>query len=301
MSTPGLPEIPATRHLDEGIEGDPFRDMHVGPLGRYQVVVSAEDVERWARIHEERHPWSAGAGAQAAAPPSILYYASMNILAPIRYFRPRNSPGGAALARYWAEFSAPIPVGVPIEISGEVTDKYTRRGRGFVDWHIEARAGGRLLQRNGKNWFSGIPEDEARNWPERPGGARPPEAPEGAERFGPITYPVTQEHMSDFEGGDRNAHSSADLARQQGETRTTAQGALSFGLLSRLATERFGESFTAGGSLDVRFIQRVHGGDVLTAQGALLGPDGEGRHRARVWAQNQDGVLTAVGVATARA
>ncbi len=210
-------------------------------------------------------------------------------------------PGGAALARYWAEFHAPLPVGVPIEVSGEVTDKYTRRGRGFVDWHIEAWAGGRLLQRNGKNWFSGIPEDEAAKWPARPGGERPPEAPEGVERFGPITYPVTQDHMADFEGGDRNTHSSADLAREQGETRTTAQGALSFGLLSRLATERFGESFTAGGSLDVRFIQRVHGGDVLTAQGALLGLDGEGRHRARVWAQNQQGAMTAVGVATARA
>lgn len=301
MTAAALPQIPATRHLEEGAEGDPFRDMHVGPLGRYQVVVQPEDVERWTRIHEERHPWRAQEGAELAAPPSILYYASMNILTPIRYFRPRDSPGGAALARYWAEFHAPIPIGVPIEVTGEVTDKYTRRGRGFVDWHIEAYADGQLLQRNGKNWFSGIPEDEAKKWPQRVGGERPPEAADDAERFGPIAYPVTQEHMADFEGGDRNAHSSADMARQQGETRTTAQGALSFGLLSRLATERFGEAYTVGGSLDVRFTQRVHGGDVLSAQGAVLGPDDEGRLRSRVWAQNQHGELTAIGVATARA
>jgi len=301
MTAPALPRIPATHHLDEGVEGDPFRDMHVGPLGRYQIVVEPEDVERWARIHEERYPWSAGEGAAAAAPPSILYYASMNILTPIRYFRPRDSPGGAALARYWAEFHAPIPIGVPIEVTGEITDKYTRRGRGFVDWHIEAYADGQLLQRNGKNWFSGIPEDEAKKWPQRVGGERPPEAADDAERFGPIAYPVTQEHMADFEGGDRNVHSSADMARQQGETRTTAQGALSFGLLSRLATERFGEAYTAGGSLDVRFTQRVHGGDVLSAQGAVLGPDDEGRLRSRVRAENQDGQLTAIGVVTARA
>ena len=48
-------------------------------------------------------------------------------------------------------------------------------------------------------------------------------------------------------------------------------------------------------------IAQLEGVGDRESAGALLGLDERGRHRARVWAENQDGELTAVGVATARA
>ncbi len=276
--------IPATYHLAEGRAAHPFLELHVGPLDRYSLTVGEEDVRRWAHIHEERYPWRAEPGATAGVPPSILYYAGMNALAPIRSFGP---DGGGGLGRYWSEFHAPIPLGAPLEVSGAVTDKYVRRGRGWVEWHVEVRAEGRLLQRSGRSWAAGISAEEARRWPERPGGARPPQPAADADELEPIVYTASQAHITDFEGGSDHGG--------------TAQGALSFGLLCRLGTERLGDRFATGGALDVRFIRRVAAGEVLTARATALGAGDDGRLRYRAWTENGAGETTTVGLLTARA
>lgn len=283
-ATDALQAIPATAHLAEGLSVHAFRDLHVGPLGRYRLTVSEEDVRRWAAIHEERYPWRMEPGAAAGAPPSILYYAGMNALAPIRSFGPA---GGGGLARYWSEFHAPIPVGAELEVSGAVTDKHVRRGLGRVEWHVEVRSEGRLIQRSGRIWAAGITEEEAGRWPERPGDARPPEPPAGAEQLEPIAYTASQAHITDFESG--------------GDHGGTAQGALSFGLLCRLGSERLGARFVDGGALDVRFIRRVGAGEVLTAHAVAVGAEQDGRLRYRAWAENALGETTTVGILEARA
>ena len=286
-ATDALQAIPATAHLAEGSAVHPFRDLHVGPLGHYRLTVGEQDVRRWTTIHEEPYPWRMEPGAAAGAPPSILYYAGMNALAPIRSFDSGGGGGSGGLARYWTEFHAPVPVDAPLEVSGAVTDKYVRRGRGWVEWQVEVRAQGRLIQRSGRSWAAGIDAEEARRWPERPGGERPPEPPAGAAQLEPIAYTASQGHITDFEGG--------------GDHGGTAQGALSFGLLCRLGSERLGARFALGGALGVRFVRRVRAGEVLTARAAALGAGEDGRARYRAWTENARGETTTVGVLSARA
>ena len=286
-ATETLQTIPATAHLAEGPAVHPFRDMHVGPLGRFRLTVSDADIRRWTTIHDEPYPWRMEPGAAAGAPPSILYYAGMNALAPIRSFDSARGGGSGGLARYWSEFHAPVPLGTELEVTGAVTGKYVRRGRGWVEWQIEVRADGRLIQRSGRSWAAGIEAEEAARWPERSGGERPPEPAPNAAQLEPIEYTASQEHITDFEGGSDHGG--------------TAQGALSFGLLSRLGSERLGARFAEGGALDVRFIRRVSAGEVLTARAAALGAAEDGRLRYRAWAENARGETTTVGILTARA
>ena len=301
MSVESLPSIPATHKLPDGTDGDAFYDIHPGPLGSYQMTITEADVERWCGIHEDAAPWRAEAGAEPSAPPYIGYYACMNALAPIRYFgntgRPNYGPGG--LARYWAEFHGPLPVGVPLQVTGRVTDKYTRRGIGYTDWEVDITHEGRLLQRNGRAWATSLPPEEQEKWPEREGRPRPPEAPEGAETLGPLVYVTSQRHVDDLEGpGEHNNHTDVEAARAMGLRGPRAQGELSFALLARLMTERFGAGFANGGSLDTRIIGEVQAGDTQTGHGAVVERRDDGSGLCRVWAENQMGQLVTVGTAT---
>lgn len=297
MTVEALSTIPATHKLAEGIDGDAFFDLEPGPLGSYQMTITAADVERWCRIHEDEAPWGAGSDA----PPYIGYYACMNALAPIRYFgntgRPSYGPGG--LSRYWAEFHAPLPVGVPLQVTGRVADKYTRRGIGYTDWEVDITHEGRLLQRNGRAWATSISPEERAKWPEREGRPRPPDVPEGATVLGPLVYVTSQEHVDDLEGpGEHNTHTDVEAARAQGLRGPRAQGELSFALLARLMTQQFGASFVDGGSLDIRLIGEVQASDTQNAHAAVVESRPDGSGLCRVWVENQDGQLVTVGTAT---
>ena len=169
-----------------------------------------------------------------------------------------------------------------------------------MTWEMEARCEGRLLQRHRKTWARRIPSEEAASLPERPSDGRPPEAPADTESFGPIRYLVSQERMSAFEGpGELNAHTDVELALQSGEPAPRAQGALSFGLLCRLMSSRFGAAFSSRGRLDVRFVASVHAGESLDARGAVV-RSGDSSVVSRVWTEDSRSELTAVGTGEAR-
>ncbi len=301
MTVEALPTIPATHKLPEGTDADAFFDINPGPLGSYQMTITDEDVARWARIHEDVAPWRAEPGTEAAAPPYIGYYAGMNALAPIRYFgntgRPSYGPGG--LSRYWADFHAPLPIGVPLQVTGRVPDKYTRRGIGYTDWEVDITHEGRLLQRNGRSWATSIPPEEQEKWPERESRPRPPEAPEGATVLGPLVYLTSQEHVDDLEGpGEHNTHTDVEAAKAQGLRGPRAQGELSFALLARLMTQHFGARFANAGSLDIRLIGEVQASDTQSGYASVVEERPDGSGVCRVWAENQDGQMVTVGTAT---
>lgn len=304
MSTIEAERVPATLKLPDGRNGDSFSDLALGPLGPYELVITREDVQRWTRIHEERFPWLAGEGVEAA-PPHILYYASQNLLKPIRHFEsvPRENVlrEGGGLARYWAEFHELVPVGTPIRIEGGIADKFIRRGLGYTVVALDAYAADTLIQRHWKAWARGVSAEEAEQWPERESDPRPPEAPAAAPTFGPIAYVASQEHINDFEGpGEVNNHTDVERARRTGLPAPRAQGGIAFGLLARLMSERFGIGFARGGSLDVRFLGTIFAGDALMARGAIVSQGADGEERCRVWIDGPDGKLRAVGLATAR-
>jgi acyl dehydratase len=285
----------------------PLGALEVGKLSTsFEITITREDVQRWTRIHgddcswyREQSPWGG-----PVAPGYILYYASQNLIPAAPDFRGRPNDaiaGGGGLARYSAEFLAPLPIGRPIYLGAEVTDKYVRRGRGFVNWSMEASVDGNVLQRHWKSWTFSITPEEAARLPERGGSDTPPEAKDTDERFGPLEVPITEAALSDFEGPghpDDTTHTNVELAPAAGFPNVRAQGGLIYGLLYRLMRDRFGASFEAGGTLDARFVKSIYAGETLAVRGAIVDPAGV---TCRIRAENPAGEIIAVGNATAKA
>ncbi len=287
--------LPATYKIPPRLP-DPdvtFSSVRLGPIpGRHQLLIRPSDLQRWARLHGDSVP------PVAYAPPSILYFASMNLLG-------REWKGGG-FARYAAEFLAPVPIGRPVAVSAEVTDKYVRRGRGRIVWRLEAYDEGVLIQRHWKVWAFAIAPEEGQGWPgddyhEKPFGDWAANLPPLTEPkpLAAIELPITLERMTEFEGpGEDNVHTNVVKAKASYGVGPVAQGELSFGLLCRMLRDAFGGGFETGGTLDVRFIRAVYAGDVVTARGEIVSGDGE-KAGCRVWAENQRGEPVTVGTATA--
>ncbi len=278
------------KYPQQGLTPISFSDYEIGPLpgGPWQLTVTTSDVERWALLFDDNPAEALAAGA---APPDILYYPGMNLPAPKRDY-------GGPMSRYWAEYRGPIPIGEPIELTGAVTEKFLRRGRGGMTFELVARAGGQVVQRHWRRFALRLAEEEGEGWPERGSDPRPPDATPSAEAFGPRLMACTQDRYDDFEGpGEVTGHTSLEAARAGGHPATTAQGALSFGLLTRLMRDRFGRHFTEDGTIDVRLVRPTYEGERLAARGAVLGVE-NGRLHCRIWAENRAGEPVTTGVAS---
>ena len=244
------------KYPQQGLTPISFSDYEIGPLpgGPWQLTVTTSDIERWALLFDDNPAEALAAGA---APPDILYYPGMNLPAPKRDY-------GGPMSRHWAADRGPIPIGEPIELTGAVTEKFLRRGRGGMTFELVARAGGQVVQRHWRRFALRLAEEEGEGWPERGSDPRPPDATPSAEAFGPRLMACTQDRYDDFEGpGEVTGHTSLEAARAGGHPATTAQGALSFGLLTRLMRDRFGRRFTEDGTIDVRLVRPPYEGERL--------------------------------------
>ncbi len=279
------------KYPQQGLPPIAFSDLDMGPLpdGPWRLTIERADVERWARLFDDDPAEALAAGI---APPDILYYPGMNLPAPKRDY-------GGPMSRYWAEYRGPLPIGEPIELHGAITEKFLRRGRGGMTFELVARVGGAVVQRHWRRFALRLAPGEADGWEERGSDPRPPEPAADAERFGPRLMECTQARYDDFEGpGELTGHTSLEAAHQGGHPTTTAQGALSFGLLTRLMRDRFGDRFTQGGTIDVRLVRTVYEGELLQAHGVLL-EEAEGRVQCRIWAENRAGDPVTTGTASA--
>lgn len=287
--TTQLATIPATHKIPK--IGTPrsagWDDFAPGPFPRsFELTVTSDDVERWCRLYEDDP-----ALYSEHAPHYILYYAGQSIVAPLRDI-------SAGFARFRCEFLAPVPRERPLEISGQVLSKYRRRGRGYIEWQIEARADGELVQRNARTWYFQATEEQLEGLEER-SREIPPPADGSAERFGPLSLHLVQERMNDFEGpGEHNGHTDVAAARERGQPGPVAQGAFAMGLISRMMRDRFGEGFVSGGELDIHFTRTVWSNESIDVHGAILDRSG-GRARCRVWAEKEGGEEVVAGTASA--
>lgn len=287
--------IPATQKLPPGLftQDVHFHTHDVGPLPSFQIVISPDDVNRWKSIVDDDEKYAGREDGEDGAPPSILYYPSQSLIA-------RNLHSGGGFARFSAEFLAPLPVGVPIDIEGDLVDKFSRRGRGYIRWEMRALSQGKLLQRSWKNWSFRLPPEEAARWQERQSDDRPSFDEPALEIIDPIRLTMNIERMIAFEGpGEVNSHTDYDAAKEAGFPAPLAQGCISFCLLSRMLHRRFGPSYSSGGGLDVRFVQPVFAGQSVTAKGEVVAIT-DGVAHCRVIVEREDGQVVAVGSATAQ-
>jgi acyl dehydratase len=221
-----------------------------------------------------------------------------------------------------AWFARPVRLGMQMLYTGRYIDKFEQRGKGYVVFEAEARdaADGALLVRQISTEIMRIPEgvqlgtgsaaikdDRVKGvWP----ADRKPAETAGADiepgtPIPPLTKVAHQDQMSVFSGVNKqwtNIHTSVAIARAAGFRDTLAQGAMETCWLGEMLLRFFGEAWLRTGWIKNVYIKPVFRGDRITCRGVVTGReevDGRTRLKLEVWLENQDGVMTAAGWASA--
>jgi acyl dehydratase len=127
--------------------------------------------------------------------------------------------------------------------------------------------------------------------------------PEIGEELPPLTKTIAQRQIDCFSGvRPHSIHTDPEWARRKGFRAPLAQAMMSTAYVSQLMMQFAGAGFVKGGRMSVSFIKPVFAGDTLTVHGRVKSrePDGNGtRVTVEVWCENEDGVKTMVGTASA--
>lgn len=216
-------------------------------------------------------------------------------------------------------FHAPVRIGERVTIDGGYTEKYERRGQGYVTMEAEARGedGRLLIEHTGREIMRTVAGDVVgKSRSGREGNQRlvlgtvDVDAPvltsaalNAAERAAipSRTRHFTQDQMSVFSWagrGYRNVHTTPSKAARSGLERTIVQAQQQTGLIVSNLVGLFGETWFTSGRLDLRFVSPAYVGDTLSATGAVVGIEGD-RLELEVWVTKPDGTKTALGWASA--
>ena len=123
-----------------------------------------------------------------------------------------------------------------------------------------------------------------------------------------VTKKVTQETINQFEScgilDRQNIHNDPALAqRRLGTTYPIASGRMSIAFAAESLRRFFGpEVFNHTGTVNLKFLRPVKGGDTITVTGAVSSQQPVARGKlvqVDLFCENQDGNRTAVGVGTA--
>ena len=123
-----------------------------------------------------------------------------------------------------------------------------------------------------------------------------------------VTKKVTQETIDRFEAcgilDRQNIHNDPELAaRRLGTTYPIASGRMSIAFAAESLRRFFGpEVFNHTGTVNLKFLRPVKGGDTITVTGAVSDkePLDQGtRVHVQLFCENQDGHRTAIGAGTA--
>ncbi|MFB8387916.1 MaoC/PaaZ C-terminal domain-containing protein [Microbacterium sp. NPDC055910] len=217
-------------------------------------------------------------------------------------------------------FRSPVRVGETITVEGGYTDKYERRGQGYVTLEATARGedGRVLVEHVGREIMRTVAGDVV-------GKSRSASGERHRTVLGTVddsvpaitvaahglparaalpgrTTSFTQDQMSVFSWAGRgfsNVHTSVEKAALSGLDRTIVQAQQQTGHIVANLVDVFGAAWFTSGELDLRFISPAYVGDVLTTSGAVVGED-SGRLEVEVWVDKSDGTRTAVGWGSAQ-
>ena len=128
------------------------------------------------------------------------------------------------------------------------------------------------------------------------------------QRIPPVTKAVTQDTINRFEDcgilDRQNIHNNPELARQRlGTSYPIASGRMSVAFAAESLRRFFGpEVFNHTGSVNLKFLRPVKGGDTITVTGEVAGQEetgGGAQVTVNLYCENQNGDRTAVGIGTA--
>ncbi len=218
-------------------------------------------------------------------------------------------------------FHAPIRLGTTMRYTGRYTDKYERRGKGYVVFESEARDArdGTLLVRQISTEIMRVPErvtlGEGSAPPdgERVRGVWPADVAPAIRASAdvavgtpipPLVKTARQDQMSVFSGAGKqwfNIHTDVGIAQAAGFRDTLAQGMMETCWMAEMFARFFGQSWRRSGWIKAAFLRPVFRDDTLTCRAVVTGRTAEAagtRLRMEVWAENQDDVMTAAGWAS---
>ena len=131
---------------------------------------------------------------------------------------------------------------------------------------------------------------------------------EAGRQIPSVTKSVTQDTINQFENcgilDRQNIHNNPELAQQRlGVTYPIASGRMSVAFAAESLRRFFGpDVFNHTGSVNLKFLRPVKGGDTITVTGEVSGQedtDDGSRVIVNLFCENQDGDRTAIGIGTA--
>jgi acyl dehydratase len=271
--------------------------VHVGQdLGGREFAIPAEDVARYRE-------GTANAAAGSDPAPPLLYHSE--VYRRLDWYL-ANIIGNLHARQEWELFQ-PLRVGDVVRSHSTVVERYRKRNRDYVvNEVLFTDAAGRWLQRSRthQSFLADDPGPEMVVDRERERrGDRRFALPEGSgEDFASPPTPITHAMCIAFSGPTKNYHTDVEMACALGFPDIVVQGMLSVCFVADLMTGRFGDGFHAGGKLDVRLVNVVWPGDVITTRGKIRESMREGsrqRHLVDVWCEKGDGTVTLIGTASA--
>jgi acyl dehydratase len=203
-------------------------------------------------------------------------------------------------ARHTAEYFNPPRPGTTLVVSGKISDKYVKRDKPYVVFETEIRdTTGMLIERY---WTTRMVQ--ASKAGEKWWGRANADTPIGFELPG-VSKLITLDKIRTFEAlGARpeNLHTNAEIAAEEGMGEPIASAHHTISYAHELLNKFFGPDWVRGGKLDLKFLRPVKPGDTLSLKGIVKNKevvDGRMRLGLEVWAENQNGLKTAAGEASA--
>jgi acyl dehydratase len=212
-------------------------------------------------------------------------------------------------ARQEWELFHPVRAGDAIRSRTTVVDRYRKRNRNYVVAEVLLTdPDGRWLQRSRthQSFLADTPEEGLVVDRERERRAdRVFALPEGdGEEISLAPRTISHPMCRAFSGPSRNYHTDVEMARALGFPDIVVQGMMSVCFVADLLTAGYGTGFLAGGKLDVRLVNVIWPGDVITTRGKVreaLREGGAQRAHLDVWCAKADGTVTVIGTASALA
>ena len=280
----------------------PHHEVFTGrDMGGRETTITAADV---------RH-YEAGTGGPAATldadgtvvAPALLFHSE--VYRSLSWYLP-NVFGNLHARQEW-ELFAPLTVGTTVRSRSTVVERYTKRNREYVvNEVLLTDASGRWLQRSRTHQSFLIEEGRREIVVDREREKRADRQftiGEGAgEEVAPLARTITIEMCQAFSGPDKNYHTDREMAQALGFPDIVVQGMMAICFVAELMGHAFGLGWHLAGKLDVRLVNVVWVGDVITTRGKVREEAVEGAKRRvhlDVWCEKADGTKALVGSASA--
>ena len=217
-------------------------------------------------------------------------------------------------------YHSPAYVGENVTISGEYVDKYTKRGKNYIELKTKVTGeDGRVIAEHHGAEITKITGDQLASGEKKK--VQPAEGERVTGEVDPAAVPAAHAAL-DLAKGTPTAvlvkktttyqtqafswggmpfetiHSSISLAKKAGYKGLLVQGQQMVSYITELLADFFGESFYSSGHIKVKIIKPTLAGETLSIQGQLreiIKEDDGYRAYMHVWVKDSSGAMTVCG------